>query len=215
MLAPSASSALVPFKDPPSDIFYSLPPPTHAAAPPKGTVVVLAPTDAAFGTLLTNAGLTPEAALANQALIADFILYHVGVATSERATSIKNLAGDTIKLSLNLAAAEDGTIVTGPANKPKVTGEPIQCTAENQWMLPMDAVLLPAKYAALAKPAAPTAAPTAKAPAATTAGPTAAPMAKAPAATTTSPAMAPSPASSAQTAVLGAAAALAVFVALA
>ena len=114
--------------------------------------MVLAPTDAAFNSLLASAGLSATELLADTKTLADIVLEHVTVAKDTAATMLTSLLGEDLTLGAPLANIDGSTVATA-VNKAMASGT-TDCAAEKQMLVSIDTVLLPKAYAALAKAAA-------------------------------------------------------------
>ena len=128
---------------------------------PKGTVVIAAPTNAAFATYI---GSVNAELLANKTVIAEILANHIAVAAAPSDDTATTLYGETMGFWTEMggvggnmaptptgiaalaATSKNGVITDSPADEmAKVVGS-VACAAEGQYAFGIDTVLVPAKY---------------------------------------------------------------------
>lgn len=105
----------------------------------KGQYTVFAPTDAAFGALLDELGVTAGELLSNQALVTEVLLYHV--ATGRRYAE-DVVASDQIRMLNGGRVAQEGGVLTD-ANGRMSNIIAVDVEASNGVIHVIDRVLLP------------------------------------------------------------------------
>jgi uncharacterized surface protein with fasciclin (FAS1) repeats len=144
--------------------------------PPKGVVVIAAPTNAAFEPVIKAVG---AAAIANNTIIGEILANHIAVAANASASTATALSGETLSFwtmmngivggnpaptpasIAGLAATSKDGVITDNGGVPeagKVVGA-ASCGATGPFAFAVDQVLLPTKYAIKPTVAAPAPAP--------------------------------------------------------
>ena len=129
---------------------------------PPGELVIVAPEDSAFTSLLAElsaAGIDYSALVANQSMVVGLLAEHVAVASSTAATTATTLSGNTLTFVTNgvagsietLVQAGKGSIVDGGSLTAPNVNAAIQCTGFV--LFSVDSVLVPKQYASALKPA--------------------------------------------------------------
>ena len=173
---------------------------------PSGDLVVVAPTDAAFTTLLgelTAAGLSLAALQGNTSLIVALIGEHIAVAPSPTSQIATTLTGSTMSFSVSGAAASIDAVVAAASKNtatvsvsdglaPVSIATAVPCPAEGQYALGTSSAIVPKQFASLLGGAAspPPQSPSSLSPS-TTSPSAASPTTTSPSSTQTSPAPAP------------------------
>ncbi|KAG7670246.1 hypothetical protein Ndes2526B_g06657 [Nannochloris sp. 'desiccata'] len=134
---------------------------------PEGVVVIAAPTNAAFETLIAAVG---PAAAANKTILTEILANHIATAAKASDTTATALSGETMGFWTEMggvggnmapvptgiaaiAASKTGIISDTPVDElAKVLGA-ITCTAEGQYAFGIDTVLVPEKYTPKPAPA--------------------------------------------------------------
>lgn len=136
---------------------------------PPGEIVVVAPVDSAFTSLLLKIGIAQADLATNMTLVASLLREHVAVAPSGASTTATTLTGNTLTFKTNGVAAPIDALVTagkgsivdsGSLTTPNVSVS-IQCGASGPFVFGVDTVLVPKQFASLLATASiPAAAPT-------------------------------------------------------
>jgi uncharacterized surface protein with fasciclin (FAS1) repeats len=140
---------------------------------PKGAVVLVAPTNAAFTSYLAAVGPTVAA---NKTVVAQILANHIATAASSANSTATALSGETLSFWTEmggvggndspvptgiaaLTASNKGGLVTdADASEMAKISASVPCTAQNQYAFAVDSVLAPKAYEIMAPAAAPMAA---------------------------------------------------------